>query len=223
MDTGYEIVGMINEAPKVMPALLRHKPDVVLLDIDLGQSTDGIQLAHQINKLLPTPIIFTTGRTDNNTIKDAIAEMPISYLVKPITKSNLIPAIELALFKNINVEYSNYTPSIDAIQKNSEAVFLQSKGSLVKVSFEDVCAITVKKDRYISVITTNDEHVLRSSIKEILKKLPDFFTQIHRSTIVNIRLLEKINDFEGTVTVNNKNYPLGNTYRQKLTNSINII
>lgn len=222
LDTSYDIVGMISEVPDVIPSVIRHQPDVILMDIDLGQGNDGIDLAHSIGKICPTPIVFTTGRTDSDTMHKAIQESPISYLTKPVRKENLMAAIELAIFKN-NTEVKTDHADIEAIQKNSEAVFIKLKGSLIKISFEDVIAVTVEKDRYVSVITKDDSYLIRSSIKDILAKLPSYFLQTHRSTIINMHLLNQINEYEGTVSAMGKEFPLGQSYRQKLNRYIKVI
>lgn len=219
----YDIVGIVSSAEEVLPALLRLQPDVVLLDIDLGESNDGIDIAHKINKLKPTPIIFTTARTDSETIRKAVTELPVSYLVKPIQAENLLPAIELAIFKNENSEHTESLTESTNYQKNSEAVFIKSRGELIKLSFQDLCAIEVEKDRYLKFITNDDEFLVRSSIKEILEKLPNYFIQVYRSIVVNINKLESINEFENTVVINGKDYALSNTYKKDILDKIKII
>ena len=221
-DTFCEIVSIVSNSNEVIPTLLRTQPDVVLMDIDLGEGNDGIELAKQINALKPTPIIFTTVRTDSETIHRAVSEFPVSYLIKPINQANILAAIELAIFK-YKYDEKSLSQKESKIQKNSEAVFLKMRDELVKVEFGHICAIEVEKDRYLKITTRDEEFSLRSSIKEILPKLPSFFFQVHRSTVINVNLLDSINDFDSTVIVQGKSYSLGQSYKKELTKSIRVL
>lgn len=222
-DSFCEIVSIVSNSNDVIPTLLRTQPDVVLMDIDLGEGNDGIELTRKINALRPTPIIFTTVRTDSETIRKAISELPVSYLIKPINKENILAAIELAIFKYKFGEKELNQEEVK-IQRKNEAVFLKMRDELVKVKFSSICSIEVEKDRYLKISTLDGkEYSLRSSIKEIRQKLPDYFLQVHRSTIVNINHLESINDFEGTVIVDRKTYSLGQKYKKELTQAIKIL
>lgn len=212
-DTSYKIVGVISESIDVIPAVIKSRPDVILMDIDLGEGKSGIELAREIMNIKPTPIIYTTGRTDLSSIQDAISTLPVSYLTKPINKDNLLPAIELALFKLANHESAE--KNVDNVI-NPTSVFIKCKDELLKINLIDICAIVVEKDRYLKIITDNDSYLIRSSIKEMLEKLPDFFVQTHRSTVVNIHKLMSINEFESTVNVNHKSYYLGQTFKSNI-------
>lgn len=220
-NSAFSIVDIISESEKVMPSVIRNKPDVIIMDIDLGEGDDGIKLSKEIDRLFSTPVIFATARTDHDTLKKALQILPVSYLVKPVTKENLVAAIELALFKT-----ENRTPNVDFeknYQSSKNAVFLKSAEYLVKVDFKDILGIMVEKDRYISVYTHDNEYLIRSSIKDILESLPNFFIQVHRSSIVNVHHIRSINDFESTISIAQKTFPLGGVYKKELLKRIKIL
>ncbi len=69
------------------------------MDINLGNSKDGIETVKDIQKIENIPIIYLTAYSDENTIKRAIETNPISYLLKPFKREELKTAILLGLFK----------------------------------------------------------------------------------------------------------------------------
>ena len=72
------------------------KPDLVVMDACLP-GISGIETAKQIQQSFGIPVIFLSAYDDPQTVRDAIALGGLSYLVKPITVKQLVPAIESAL------------------------------------------------------------------------------------------------------------------------------
>jgi AmiR/NasT family two-component response regulator len=72
------------------------KPDLVVMDACLP-GISGIETAKQIQQCFGIPVIFLSAYDDPQTVRDAIALGGLSYLVKPITVKQLVPAIESAL------------------------------------------------------------------------------------------------------------------------------
>jgi len=80
----------------------RLKPDVVLMDIRLGGSIDGIQAAEQIRRATDIPIIFLTSYTDHQTIERAAASEPAGYIVKPFDERQLATTLQLTILARRN-------------------------------------------------------------------------------------------------------------------------
>jgi DNA-binding NarL/FixJ family response regulator len=76
-------------------------PDVVLLDINLQGSQEGIEIARFINNNLSIPVVFLTSYSDQHTIKEAKLTQPAGYIVKPFTEGGLCAAIEIAVYNHI--------------------------------------------------------------------------------------------------------------------------
>jgi len=72
------------------------KPDLVVMDACLP-GISGIETAKQIQQRFGIPVIFLSAYDDPQIVRDAIALGGLSYLVKPITVKQLVPAIESAL------------------------------------------------------------------------------------------------------------------------------
>jgi len=100
---GYEVTSVVNNALAVIQKAEQDKPDVILMDIMLGGSLDGIEAAKIISVNHSTPIIYVTALKDEETIKRASLPEPYLFLMKPFTESILQDAIENMLHsKNSN-------------------------------------------------------------------------------------------------------------------------
>ena len=69
------------------------KPDLIVMDACLP-GISGIETTKQIQQRFGIPVIFLSAYDDPQTVRDAIALGGLSYLVKPITVKQLVPAIE---------------------------------------------------------------------------------------------------------------------------------
>ncbi|MBF2026316.1 MAG: response regulator [Oscillatoriales cyanobacterium C42_A2020_001] len=97
---GYEVVATVRDANAAFAALAHYHPDLVLLDIVLPGSLDGIAIAAQMQPQYNIPVIFLTAHADERTLQQAKATQPFGYLVKPIDSQDLSTAIEIALARH---------------------------------------------------------------------------------------------------------------------------
>jgi DNA-binding NarL/FixJ family response regulator len=97
MKLGYDIVGIANNSSNAIDMALKEKPNLILMDINIKGSTDGIETAKQILKELNVPIIYLTAYANNDTIARASATNNSGYLLKPFVISKLKESIEKAL------------------------------------------------------------------------------------------------------------------------------
>lgn len=97
---GYTSVKAVHSANKVISEFRKMKPDIVLMDIQLGDAQDGIEISRRLKEIQDIPIIYTTAHADTKTVEKAVGTTPDGYLVKPFDKHGLYAAIETALYKN---------------------------------------------------------------------------------------------------------------------------
>lgn len=74
-------------------------PDLVLMDIKLGEGMDGIDAAEVISKHLNILIVFVTAHADDNILSRAKLSEPAGFINKPLREKDLKTTIELALTK----------------------------------------------------------------------------------------------------------------------------
>jgi len=95
---GYS-VAVATTGEEAMATASRVKPDIVLMDILLGGSIDGVEVAEWIRDHLDIPLIFLTAYADPKTVERAAAVNPSGYLVKPFNELGLAASIQLALHR----------------------------------------------------------------------------------------------------------------------------
>jgi len=96
---GYSVIAMCDNASQAENKITALTPDVIIIDISLQESNDGIELAKTIKKRFDIPFIYLTSYSDDNIIAQAKKTEPYGYIVKPFDPGSLHATIQMALFK----------------------------------------------------------------------------------------------------------------------------
>jgi len=97
---GYNIVGWVDTGEDAISKAKETKPDLILMDIVIKGSMDGIEAAQQIRESLNIPIIYLTAYSDDGVLKRARETEPYGYLVKPFREGEVNANIEMAVYKH---------------------------------------------------------------------------------------------------------------------------
>ncbi|MBM0742814.1 response regulator [Phormidium sp. CLA17] len=97
---GYIVTGTASSGEMAIAKVIETQPDLILMDIVLKGSMDGITTAGQIREQVDIPIIYLTAYADDSTLQRAKATQPFGYIVKPFTADDLRVAVEVGLFKH---------------------------------------------------------------------------------------------------------------------------
>jgi len=95
----YDVMGICSSSVDVRSALLEERPDVVLMDIRIEGSEDGVALADWLYREQDIPVVFLTALMDEETLQRAKITQPFGYIVKPFSQRELHIALEIALYK----------------------------------------------------------------------------------------------------------------------------
>ena len=98
-EEGYEVVGETGNGDEVEALVERTRPDVVILDIKL-LGEDGISVARRLKERGDVAIVMLTAFSQRDVVSEAIGAGALGYLVKPFQRSDLVPAIEVALARH---------------------------------------------------------------------------------------------------------------------------
>lgn len=96
-EAGFAIVGFADSAAEALEKAATLKPDLVLMDIHLRGSIDGVQAAEQIQAQFQMPVVYLTAHADDSTFRRAKQTQPFGYVLKPFDDRSLINAVEIAL------------------------------------------------------------------------------------------------------------------------------
>jgi len=93
---GFTIVDMVTNYDSAIQSIEHHQPDLILLDINLKNSRDGIEIAHYAQSI---PVVYLTAYADDKTMQRAMQTNPLGYLVKPFKREDLKSILFLSLYK----------------------------------------------------------------------------------------------------------------------------
>lgn len=92
---GYEVVGEAENGQRAIELVEDLKPDVVLMDISMPVM-DGLSATRYIAQHSIAPVVILTAFSQRDLIDQATQAGAMSYIVKPFSETDLVPAIELA-------------------------------------------------------------------------------------------------------------------------------
>lgn len=92
---GYEVVGEADNGQRAIELVEEFTPDVVLMDISMPVM-DGLSATRYIAERSLAPVVILTAFSQRDLIDQATQAGAMSYIVKPFSETDLVPAIELA-------------------------------------------------------------------------------------------------------------------------------
>jgi two-component system, response regulator PdtaR len=96
VEEGYDVVGEAADGEAAVEQAEQHRPDLVVLDVKMPK-LDGIAAAERIATARIAPVVILTAFSQRELVERARDAGAMAYLVKPFTKEDLVPAIEMAV------------------------------------------------------------------------------------------------------------------------------
>ena len=96
---GYGVAGMARSGEEALEKVSETSPDLVLMDIHLAGTLDGIETAGLVHAKYGIPVIFLTAYMDSALLERAKVTEPYGYIIKPYDERGLHSAIRMALYK----------------------------------------------------------------------------------------------------------------------------
>jgi PAS domain S-box-containing protein len=97
---GYLVAGSASTAEEAIQKATELRPDLVLMDIHLGNGMDGVEAADRMRRRLNLPVVYLTAHSDEATLQRAKLTEPFGYVLKPYEDRDLQTAIEIGLYKH---------------------------------------------------------------------------------------------------------------------------
>lgn len=95
-EEGYTVVGEAGDGEQAVELAREHRPDLVILDVKMPK-LDGISAAEKIAEESIAPVLMLTAFSQRDLVERARDAGAMAYLVKPFSKSDVVPAIEMAV------------------------------------------------------------------------------------------------------------------------------
>jgi len=96
VEEGYDVVGEAGDGETAVRLAEELKPDLVIMDIKMP-IMDGLAAAEKIAGARLAPVVILTAFSQRDLVERARAAGAMAYLVKPFQKSDLVPAVEIAV------------------------------------------------------------------------------------------------------------------------------
>lgn len=203
------LVGTFKAAIEANSFLRNNTVDVVFLDVNLPDIS-GIDFIKTVKN--PPSIIMTTAYPDY-AVSSFELDTIVDYLVKPFSLDRFLKAVN---------KLSNKTEEVPINHSDSDrSIFVNVDKTHHKIVLDDI--IYVESDRnYITIVTKTQKLSYIDSLKNWVEKLPeDHFLQVHKSFIINSKLVDKISGNE--VFMDQNRIPIGRTYKQQLLKQLKIV
>ena len=96
----YQVTGIVDCAEDALRAAAGKRPQLALMDIEIRGDTDGFELAERFHEEFDIPVVFLTGKSDEETLERVRRSESYGYLLKPFRPEELKASIELALIRH---------------------------------------------------------------------------------------------------------------------------
>ncbi len=213
---GYVVCGTVPRGEEALVLAREHKPDLILMDIQLKGVLDGIQTVERLQREHNLAVVYLTANDDDVHFDRAKATNPFAFLSKPFKKQELQRAIELVA-SHVLASKKNGTADLESAVFD-DRIFVRHNDAMVKVMIGDVLYIEAERN-YCRIYTKGEEYLLVATLKEIEEKLPTgHFLRVHRSFLINIALVEEVGSTH--VVVVDKVIPLSKSMREELLSRI---
>lgn len=182
-----QILDICEEAESALESILRYKPQILFLDIQLP-GKNSIWLLEQLQQTGKLPqIIFTTAYTDLEYLLKAIKFSAIDYLNKPVSIVELAQAIEKAK-KRIQEE-----KEIKSVFQRNMHSFRTLNSQLI-ASDEDIVYIEADGNYAQIQLLHDKKELIFERLGDIEKRLDNpIFIRVGRSLIINKNYIRKLN------------------------------
>jgi two-component system, LytTR family, response regulator len=196
-EPGVSILAECENGAEILDALNTHKPDLLMLDVQMPE-LDGFAVLNQVSPDSLPIIIFTTA-FDRHAVR-AFEANALDYLLKPFDQERLHQAVNRARAELLTANDREATHRIlNFLSQNANwqspsgrRLVIRSGGRVIFLGLDEIDYVEAAAN-YVKINVGKQSYLLRKGIGEIAEKLdPALFVRIHRSAIVNVRRIKEL-------------------------------
>lgn len=188
------ISGCFDNATDTLDGLQDIACDMILMDINIKGSVDGIQLARKILETNTIPVVFITAHNDDATLEELLELAPYGFISKPFSSKEVITTLKIA-YKRYLIhsevaksktseetsdivinEYYTYSLELSALYYDGQSIKLNNKQNKLIELLSKNLNNTVGYEMLISYLWDDDsiaDSTLRTLVYSVRKLLPD--------------------------------------------------
>jgi len=208
---GYQVVGLAQSGSEALRLIDSCRPDVVLMDINLGSGSDGIETAARITGEARPAVIYLTAYSERRTLARAAETRPYGYLLKPFSDRDVHATLQMALGRRrtdiaLAESEERLRIALEAAQMGTWEYQIASRQmhgepSTAAIVGTDAARFTQSLDQFLERVDPDDRAaVLQSMSESATSGLPlavDFRSAAHHAAVRWVRLLAKRYDRPG--------------------------
>ena len=193
-NSGFESINLINQ----------NSFDIIFLDYNLPDVT-----GQEVLSLIPdqTAVVMITANKEFAAVAYNYEKI-VDYLVKPFDFTRFFRAFQQA------------QKFLNGKRKAIDHLFVRDGTKLIKIELAEVLYCKSEAN-YVSIVSPGRKLLTLMTLKDLVRKLPDYFQRVHRSYIVNITKIDSIE--VGSLKVAQQEIPISHSYEKKLLNKINLL
>jgi two-component system LytT family response regulator len=210
-----EVLAEAGNGREAISKVAELQPDVIFLDIQMP-GLNGFQVIQELNfSQIKMPLVIFVTAYDHYAIR-AFDVHALDYLLKPVDENRLLGAIQkVQLYQSESVEDEKQQQLVKLVSDLTgddceeilrkladgeplngssypDVMVIKDGSEINRVNLVDVNYIDAAGD-YMCVHANSDTLIMRKTMKELEQELdPRKFVRVHRSTIVNIKAIEKM-------------------------------
>ena len=189
-----EVLGECADGFTAVKSINEHNPDLMFLDVQMPKLS-GFELLEIIEH--KPHVIFTTAY-DSYAIK-AFDENAVDYLLKPFSRERFADAVKKVVGRIASQTEQNFTEVIALAEEETEIlqrIAVKSGSKIEIIAIGDIVYLESEGD-YVMIHTKEGKFLKEKTMKYFEQHLdPDTFIRIHRSYIININEISRIELFE---------------------------
>ncbi|KFC23335.1 LytR/AlgR family response regulator transcription factor [Epilithonimonas lactis] len=192
-----ELVFSSENPIEALEYIQNNEADLIFLDIQMPELS-GINFMKIVGDKLK--YILTTAYSEY--ALEGYEHNVIDYLLKPIP---------FGRFEKSALKAQERFPTNET--SANSYFFVKSSGQQHKINFDEILYVESIKD-YVNIKTENQEYIVLDTLKSLESHLPENFARVHKSFILNLDKIEKI-DVRNVFLNSGKEIPIGETYKSE--------
>lgn len=187
----FELVAACQNGFEGIKAIQEYQPDLIFLDVQMPKIT-GFEMLELLDD--PPAVIFTTAY-DEYALK-AFEVHALDYLLKPFSEERFSKALSKYLKHGVVPEQRDMGERLKGVEGLAQRVVLKVKNQIKIIPFQDIRYLEANDD-YVNICTHEGKFLKNKTLGSFERLLdPSSFIRIHRSYIVRINGITKIEPYE---------------------------
>lgn len=205
--TYLSLVGNCYHAVEALNFLHQHQIDILFLDIEMPELS-GLEMLATLQN--PPAVILTTAYS--HFALESYDYQVVDYLLKPIRFERFLKAIHRAMPLK-----DSPSPTLSTTEEKPNYIWVKIDNVLQKIDIQEINYIEAYGN-FVKIYVANKYHLTAETLANIQKNLLTFL-QVHRSYVVNIHFVEKVNG-NRLIMKDKTEIPIGSSYKQVVMNKL---